>query len=306
MEPSIIVHGGAWNIPRDKHESHLEGCQKAVELGITLLSSGISALDSVQRAVCLMEDHPAFDAGYGSFLNAEGEVEMDAMIMDGSDLRIGAVGSVQCVRNPILLARKILEDGRHSMLVGKGALQYARKIGMETVSSTALLKDAELERWKKIQLDRTFTSRTIFEDVGPTMGTVGAVAMDDQGRIAAATSTGGTPNKLPGRIGDSPIVGCGTYADDSTAGVSATGWGESIMKVTLARRVCDLVERGYNAPDAARASIEYLERRVDGLGGVICIDKDGNLGYCHNTPHMALAFSNGDETKVMMSRKPFS
>ncbi|NYT12370.1 MAG: peptidase T [Methanomassiliicoccales archaeon] len=306
MDPSIIVHGGAWNIPREKHRSHLDGCRRAVKLGTELLSQGMSALDTVERTACLLEDYPAFDAGHGSFLNANGEVEMDAMIMDGTDLRMGAVGSVQCIRHPVSLAREVLEDGRHSMLVGKGALLFARRIGMETVSTRELLMDRELERWKKIQLDKTFTSRMIFEKEGPTMGTVGAVAIDDKGRIAAATSTGGTPNKLPGRIGDSPLVGCGTYADDFTAGASATGWGESIMKVTLARRVCDLVERGYNALEATGAAVEYLERRVDGLGGVIAIDKDGNIGYSHNTPYMALAFSRKGETKVIMSEKTLS
>ncbi|HUV25275.1 MAG TPA: isoaspartyl peptidase/L-asparaginase [Methanomassiliicoccales archaeon] len=247
MEPSIIVHGGAWNIPKRKHESHLEGCRRAVEEGIEFLLDGMSALDTIERAVRLLEDHPVFDAGFGSFLNAAGEVEIDAMIMDGTDLRFGAVGSVQCIRHSVSQEREVLEDGRHSMLVGKGALRFARRIGMETVTSKELLMDRELERWKEIQLDGTFTSRRIFEMEGLTMGTVGAVAIDSAGRIAAAASTGGTPNKLPGRNGDSPLIGCGTYADDCTAGVSATGWGESIMKVTLARRVCDLVERGYDA-----------------------------------------------------------
>jgi beta-aspartyl-peptidase (threonine type) len=306
MEPSIIVHGGAWNIPKKKHESHLDGCQRAVELGIELLSKGMSALEAVEKTVCLLEDHPAFDAGRGSFLNANGEVEMDAMIMEGTELRMGAVGSVQCVRHPVSLAREVLEDGRHSMLVGKGALLFARRIGMETVSSKELLIDMELERWKKIQLDKTFTGRRIFEKKGPAMGTVGAVAIDGEGRIASATSTGGTSNKLPGRIGDSPIVGCGTYADDYTAGVSATGWGESIMKVTLARRVCDLVERGCDVLEAASAAITYLESRVDGLGGVIAIDKDGNIGYSHNTPYMALAFYNKGKTKAIISDMPIS
>lgn len=305
MEPSIIVHGGAWNIPEEKHKAHLEGCRRATELGRQLLSQGTSALDTVEKVVRLLEDDPTFDAGFGSFLNSIGEVEMDAMIMDGTDLRFGAVGSVQCIRHPVTLAREILEDGRHSILVGEGALHFARKIGMETITSKELLIDRELERWKEIQLDRTFTTRTIFEHTGPTMGTVGAVAIDEGGRIAAATSTGGTPNKLPGRMGDTPIVGCGTYADDESAGASATGWGESVLKVTLAARVCHFVEQGDSAMEAAQRAVDCLGSKVDGLGGVIVIDHEGEIGYAHNTPCMAIGIGAGDRAEVMI-RNPRS
>lgn len=300
MEPAIIVHGGAWNIPKEKHEAHLEGCRRAAELGRKSLWQGTSALDVVEKAVRLLEDDPTFDAGLGSFLNSIGEVEMDAMIMDGTDLRFGAVGSVQCIRHPVTLAREILEDGRHSFLVGMGALRYARNIGMETITSKELLIDRELERWKEIQLDKTFTTRTIFEHTGPTMGTVGAVAIDERGRIAAATSTGGTPNKLPGRLGDSSIVGCGAYADDESAGVSATGWGESIMKVTLASRICQLVEQEKSAMEAAQMAVDRLGSKVDGLGGVIVIDHEGEIGYAHNTPCMAIGIGAGNGVEVMI------
>jgi beta-aspartyl-peptidase (threonine type) len=297
MDPVIIVHGGAWNIPKEAHPHHLKGCGKALDIGWDLLGTGSSSVEIVEEVVRTMEDDPTFDAGQGSFLNSSGEVEMDAMIMSGTDLRFGSVAGIQCVRHPVSVARQIMEDGRHSMLVGPGALRFASERGMEIIPSKRLLMERELRRWTEIRTDETFTGRRIFEHDLP-MGTVGAVALDLEGGIAAATSTGGTPNKLPGRVGDSPLIGCGTYADDGTAGISVTGHGESIMRVMLARRVSDLVEQGAGAMVAARSSIDHLEKKVDGLGGVIVIDKEGGLGYAHNTPYMCLGLRKGERRQV--------
>ncbi len=302
MRPAIIVHGGAWDIPLDVQEAHLKGCTTAVEEGYALLGQGASALDAVEASVRSMEEDSAFDAGKGAFLNADGEVELDAIIMEGDGLRTGAVGAVQHILHPITLARAVMERTEHCLLVGDGALRFAESIGMETVQTPELLTCRELERWKTIRAERHFPPRKVFEDSitpGDKRGTVGAVAIDSKGTIAAATSTGGTPNKLAGRVGDSPLVGCGNYADSRSAGVSVTGWGESIMKVVLAKRVCDNVERGLQPYEAGKEAIEHLKARVDGLGGVIVISGSGALAHYYNTPHMAIASIDGKgERKV--------
>lgn len=290
--PAIIVHGGAWDIPADQHEAHRKGCDKAAEEGYAILSRGGSSLDAVEAAVRSLEEDPTFDAGRGAFLNAEGEVELDAIIMEGDQLRLGSVAAVQHILHPVSLARAVMERTEHAMIVGDGALRFARAIGMETVEVPELLTCRELERWKVLRAKKAFETREVFEDQNsrsPRKGTVGAVAMDGKGTIAAATSTGGTPNKMSGRVGDSPLVGCGNYADSRSAGVSCTGWGEPIMKVTLARRVCEGVERGLSALESARQAISYLEARVDGLAGIIVLDKAGNVAHAYNTPFMAMA-----------------
>jgi beta-aspartyl-peptidase (threonine type) len=302
MPHAIIVHGGAWDIPDNMHEAHKIGCLKAANLGHRLLGEGGSALDAVEVAVRSMEEDPTFDAGKGSFLNSEAEVEMDAMIMEGKNLNFGSVAAVQSISHPITLARKVMELSPHSMLVGEGALKFARSIGMDTVTSAALLTDRELERWRTIKAGRKFEQRRLFEGnlrSSEMRGTVGAVALDMNGLIAAATSTGGTANKLPGRVGDSPIVGCGTYADNCSAGVSATGLGESLMKVIPAIRVCKSIEHGVHPMDAASEAISYLAKRVDGLGGVVVLDRNGRIGRSFNTPYMACAYIDVEGKKTV-------
>lgn len=291
-DPVIIVHGGAWDIPRGEHDAHKRGCLKAARIGHEILEEGRSSLDAVEEAVRYMEDDPTFDAGRGSFLNSEAEVEMDAMIMDGRGIRFGSVAAVYCVSHPITLARKIMELSPHCMLVGEGALGFARSIGMETVTTMELLVDKELERWKRIKAERMFDQRKMFGgDPGRSnRGTVGAVALDLEGTIAAGTSTGGTANKLPGRVGDSPLIGCGTYADDRCGGASATGLGETLMRAMVAREACAGLERGLGAEEAASRAVARLAERVDGLGGAIVIRPDGEIGHAHNTPYMAIAY----------------
>jgi beta-aspartyl-peptidase (threonine type) len=286
---AIIVHGGAWDIPAELHEDHVKGCSKALDLGLDRLKHGHGSLDAVETAVVSMEEDCTFDAGCGSFLNQVGEVEMDAMIMEGRGLHFGSVAAIRNIRHPIQIARKVMQDTKHCMLVGDGAMHFARSIGAEIVPSHELVSPRELQRWRVLQDQKDYNQSSAFETIEKRpMGTVGAVAIDDFGDISVATSTGGTPNKMQGRVGDSPLVGCGTYADNETAGVSATGFGESLMKVCIARNVCEEIRRDRSAQDAARFSIEYLERRVGGRGGVIVLDRRGELSWAFNTPRMAI------------------
>lgn len=291
----IIVHGGAWNIPDEYDAAHLNGVQKAVKEGWAVLQKGGTALDAVERAVMILEEDPTFDSGRGAFLNAKGEIELDAFIMDGRSLDFGAVAAVQNILHPVSLARKVMEQTEHNFLVGKGAGLFAEEVGIPSVEPTLLLTERELAFFKAIQNDPNFHTKMPFEfRLSTPSDTVGAVALDQEGNIAAATSTGGTARKMVGRVGDSPIVGAGGYADNMLGGVSATGWGESIMKVVLSKRVVDHFEN-QSAMLAARSGIQYLEERVNGLGGVIGINKKGEYAFAHNTPKMAFAFAEDND-----------
>lgn len=293
MKPSLIVHGGAWRIAEEEQAAHVAGVEQAVKIAWELLQKGGSALDAVEVAVAYLEDDPTFDAGTGSVLNCVGEIELDAMIMDGSNLRMGSIGAVQGIRNPIKLARQIMLDTEHNMLIGSGARDFARMKGERLAAQAELTVSREVERYHRYQDSPPNSTSAAFTSVH-SGGTVGAVARDANGNLAAATSTGGTPFSLPGRVGDSPLVGCGTYADNDTGGASATGHGERIMQVVLAKHATDLIRNGNSARLAAQASIDYMEKRVDGYGGIIVIDKDGQIGFAHNTPHMAVAWYDED------------
>jgi len=284
-KPVLVVHGGAWEIPEEDHPAHLEGCRRAAEAGWAVLLDGGSALDAIETAIRLMEDDPTFDAGVGSFLNAAGEVELDAIIMDGRDLNLGAVAAVQRVRHPVSLARLVMTESEHAMLVGYGAEAFAREHHMPICPPWELLVGRELERWREFQSGHGLRPPDYFTP----MGTVGAVALDRAGDLAAATSTGGTPNKLPGRIGDSPLVGCGAYADNRTAAASATGLGEALMKIVACKTACDGVGQGLTPQQAAEATIALLEERTGGHGGLIMVDRQGRVGIAHNTSHIAHA-----------------
>jgi len=283
LKRAIIVHGGAWKIPRDLEKPCLEGVERAAKLAMNCLLDDNSALDAVEAAVKCMEDNPTFDAGVGSVLNAEGEIELDAAIMDGKTLNAGAVAAVRNIRNPISLARRVMENSNHVFLVGEGANKFATLQGFQKFDG--LVVKRELDRWKK--LHEKYRGTMKFSDEN---GTVGAVAIDAHGNIAAATSTGGIPFKLPGRVGDSCLIGCGLYADNMVGGVSATGYGESIIKVALSKVVCELLEKGLNAQKAAEEGVKRLESKINGRGGVIVLDKKGNIGISYNTPKMARAY----------------
>jgi beta-aspartyl-peptidase (threonine type) len=227
-------------------------------------------------------------------------VELDAIIMDGTTLDNGAVAAVQRVRNPISLARLVMERTPHALIVGTGAERFAREQGIPMCDESELLTGRELERWRMIRARKNFSVAEAFG--GPPHGTVGAVARDVHGHIAAGTSTGGTPNKMQGRVGDSPLIGCGCYADDLRAGASATGWGESIMKVVLCKAACDFVIQRHSAQEAAEKALDVLADRARGLGGLIVIDRSGQIGVSFNTPRMARAWVENDQIVARVDR----
>jgi beta-aspartyl-peptidase (threonine type) len=292
--PTLIVHGGAYDIPEEAHQAHMEGCRRAANAGWSVLARGGPALDAVEAAVRVMEDDPTFDAGHGSFLNAAAEVELDAIIMDGRDLNFGAVAAVQRVRYPVTLARLVMTKSEHAMLVGAGAEAFAREHGMPICPTEELLAGRELERWRSAHVDGNPHNW----DGTMSSDTVGAVALDVDGNLATATSTGGTFDKLPGRVGDSPLVGCGAYADNRAGAASATGMGEALMKVVISKAACDFIARGMSAQEAADAAIGLLAERTTGQGGLIVLDRLGRVGIAHNTPYIAHAIvtAGGDLT----------
>ena len=288
---SLIVHGGAWDIPDSLVEPHRKGVAEALRVGWEILTSGGPAAEAIEAAIMAMEDDETFDAGRGSFINAVGEVELDASIMDGRNLRAGSVAAVQNVKNPIRLARKIMDVGEQVMLVGIGATRFAKQHRIPTCSPDSLVTARELERWKDIQASDKFSTIDAFQHGKLPSDTVGAVAMDKHGNLASGTSTGGTPNKHPGRVGDSPIIGSGTYADNKFGAVSCTGWGESIMRVVLAKSVVDQIEiNGGDVDKAVLHGLYLLETRVKGYGGLIAISRDGRVSTVHTTPRMARGY----------------
>jgi beta-aspartyl-peptidase (threonine type) len=298
MLPSIIVHGGAWDISPELHDAHRQGTRRAVEAGWAVLRDGGSALDAVEAAIVVMEDDETFDAGRGSFLNADGQVELDAGFMDGAGLQVGAVAGVQLIQNPIRLARAVMEKTEHVLLVAQGAQRFAHRMGFAPCELTDLAVPREFERWQKLLYDRTFSARQSFARPSDT---VGCVALDGAGHLAAGTSTGGTPNKMPGRVGDVPMVGCGFYADDAYGAASTTGWGESIAKVLLARLALHHLEALGDPHAAAGAAVEVLGEKVNGLGGVILLSPDGRPGWHYNTPHMAYAYRTAEMEAAAVS-----
>jgi beta-aspartyl-peptidase (threonine type) len=302
MDPVLVVHGGAWAIPDDMVDAHLRGVRNALKAGWDAIARGGSAVDAVEEAVVVMEDDETFDAGRGSFLNRDGKVQMDAFIMEGATLRGGGVGCVERLRNPVRAARKILSESPHVYFVGEGAERFAAEHGIALCKNEELVIPREVERLREFQARSEEQRQDLF---APAIShdTVGAVALDRNGNIAAATSTGGTLNKAPGRLGDSSLIGCGCYADNKTAAASTTGWGEPIMKLVLAKWAADRVASG-NAPEwAAAEAIDYLKTRVNGHGGMILLDGRGRFGIAHNTPRMAWAFKTMKQEDSGIERK---
>jgi beta-aspartyl-peptidase (threonine type) len=287
-QPVLLIHGGAWAMPDDAVAAHEDGIATALATGYALLEQGASAVDAVEAAVAVMEDDETFDAGRGSFLTQDGRVQMDALLMNGENLRTGGVACVERLRNPIHAARLVLDKSPHVYFVGTGAERFARQHGMSLCDNMELVIPREQERLYKAQADERAGLRDeTFSGSLDSHDTVGAVALDCHGNIAAGTSTGGTLNKAPGRVGDSSLIGCGCYADNHTAAVSLTGWGEPIMKLVLGKWAVDRVAAGASPEEAAREAIEYLFRRLGGHGGIILLGPDGRVGLAHNTPRMA-------------------
>ena len=337
-EPVLLIHGGAWAMPDAAVAAHELGMAEALRAGWERLSRGGTAVEAVEAAVASMEDDDTFDAGRGSFLTRDGRVQMDALLMEGSTLRTGGVACVERLRNPIRAARLVLEKSPHVYFMGTGAERFARGHGMELCDNTELIVPRERERLMRFQQaemagsrDTTFSGEAAatrpVADAGmaetemeaeveeglpaelrpfdPTLhshDTVGAVALDCLGNLAAASSTGGTLSKAPGRVGDSSLIGCGCYADNESAAVSLTGWGEPIMKLVLGKWAVDRVAAGSAPEDAAAEAIATLYRRLGGFGGVILLGPDGRVGMAHNTPRMAWGLQTGAGAQMGVTR----
>jgi len=352
-QPILLIHGGAWAMPDDAVASHERGIAAALAAGWSALSRGCTAIDAVEAAVTIMEDDDTFDAGRGSFLTRDGRVQLDALLMNGADLRTGGVACVERLRNPIQAARLVLEKSPHVYFVGTGAERFATQHGMRLIDNTELIVPRERDRLMAFQLseaagepDTTFSG--IFDEAvtsteaqrsgetpvfpldpateqvaleteveaalpeelridDPTLhshDTVGAVALDQYGNLAAGTSTGGTLSKAPGRVGDSSLIGCGCYADNLSAAVSLTGWGEPIMKLVLGKWAVDRVAAGATPQSAASAAIDYLFTRLGGHGGIILLGPDGQIGIAHNTPRMAWGIATASGTQLGITRNP--
>jgi beta-aspartyl-peptidase (threonine type) len=281
-------------MPDDMVDAHIHGVTSALAAGWRVLERGGSALDAVEEAVVIMEDDETFDAGRGSFLNRDGRVQLDALIMDGATLRTGGVGCVERLRNPVRAARKILSESPHVYFVAEGAERFAAEHGIALCKNEDLIIPREVERLRAYQAEAGQHGNDLFApssgDMTISHDTVGAVALDRNGNIAAATSTGGTLNKAPGRLGDSSLIGCGCYANNESAAVSTTGWGEPIMKLILAKWTADRIQAG-NLPEwSAQEAMNYLKQRLDGHGGIIVLNPEGHFGIAHNTPRMAWAY----------------
>ena len=289
---AIAIHAGSGTINKgdfsaDKEREIRETLERAVRAGHEILATGGTSLDAVTRAITILEDSPHFNAARGAVFNAEGKNELDASIMDGSDLNAGAVAAVHNVRNPVLLARKVMTDSLHVMLMGAGAEQFARDHGIAFEDDDYFFTEY---RWQQLQKakakdngETTFLSQTPDQ----WFSTVGAVALDSQGNLAAGTSTGGMTNKRWGRVGDSPIIGAGTYADNRSCAVSATGHGEYFIRATVARDICARVQ--YTGMDLAKSANQVINKELvemGGNGGIIAIDPQGNIALTFNTAGM--------------------
>ena len=275
-------------MPDELVEAHERGVRNALRTGWALLDGGGSALDAVEATVRVMEDDDTFDAGRGSFLTSDGRVQCDALMMDGATLRAGGVGCVERIRNPISAARKVLEDSPHVYFVAQGAERFAAAHGIELIENSELVIEREREHLRRAQ--ESAAQGTEFQIFACSHDTVGAVALDGNGNLAAATSTGGTLNKTPGRVGDASLIGCGTYADNLSGAVSTTGWGEPFMKLVLGKWAVDRIATGATPEEAAWTAMDYVKSRLNGHGGIILLDRQGRMGMAHNTSRMAVGY----------------
>lgn len=288
--PAILVHGGAWATPEGEREDHLKGVHRASMIGFEELLTGGSALGAVQKAVEYMEEDQTFNAGRGAVLNADGDIQLDAAIMNGEDLKAGSVACVSGVVHAVALARAVMDDSPHLMIAGQGALELARESGVETCAPEALIVERERDRYEKAKRILKPGALDQLGGLASPADTVGAVACDRNGHVAAATSTGGSLLKLPGRVGDSPLIGCGLYADDRRGAASSTGWGEGITRIVMAHRAVESLTTGIGPSEAAQQAVRALESRTKGRGGIIIVDAKGELGFAFNTPCMAHAY----------------
>ncbi|MDE1154657.1 MAG: isoaspartyl peptidase/L-asparaginase [Acidobacteriaceae bacterium] len=322
-KPVLLIHGGAWAMPDEAIGVHERGIRNALTAGWQALERGGTALDAVEAAITVMEDDDTFDAGTGSFLTRDGRVQCDALLMSGKDLKAGGVACVEQLKNPIQAARLVLDRSPHVYFVGSGAERFATQQGMRLIDNMELVVPREQKRLMEFQIaeaaghpDTTFSGAVTQQEAAdavddalpeamrlsdPTLhshDTVGAVALDEWGNLAAGTSTGGTLSKAPGRVGDSSLIGCGCYADNLSAAVSLTGWGEPMMKLVLGKWAVDKVASGAAPEEAAAAAIRYLYERLGGHGGIILLGPDGSIGLAHNTPRMAWGVATDEGLKL--------
>ena len=301
--PLLLLHGGAWAIPESMRAAHEAGIRAALQHGYALLEGGATAMDAVTAAITLLENDETFDAGRGAFLTRDGRVQLDALLMEGATLRAGGVACVERLRNPIQAARLVLEQSPHVYFVGADAEAFAGLHGMPLIHNRELVVPREEANLREAQAreqaglpDATFAGEALHSH-----DTVGAVALDVHGNLAAGTSTGGTLNKTPGRVGDSSLIGCGCYADNASAAASLTGWGEPIMKLVLGKWAVDRVLASATPQEAAVDAIEYLFARLGGYGGIILMDAQGRVGLAHNTPGMAWGLAAPDGLRSGLS-----
>jgi beta-aspartyl-peptidase (threonine type) len=292
-EFALVIHGGSGNItpesiPEESRKNYTEVMLRALDTGYVLLNAGRSSLDAVEAAIIIMEDSPFFNAGKGAVFTHEGKNELDASIMDGLTMMAGAVAAVGDIRNPISAARKVMEESSHVLLCGAGASKFAREHGITIVDSSYFYTE---RRWKSLQeqLEKEKASKN---------GTVGCVALDKNGNLAAGTSTGGMTNKLTGRIGDTPIIGAGNYANNRTCAVSATGHGEFLIRYTVAYDISALMEyKNLSLKEAAKLVIHEKLKKAGGEGGIIAVDRKGNIAMEFNTTGMFRGFVTSDGKK---------
>ena len=299
----IQVHGGAWAIPETLKLPHAEGVRRAYQAALDNLNNGKDPMRAVIAALKVMEDDPVFDAGTGSFLNEDGQVELDAAVMEGKDLKAGAVASVGRFKNPCEIALAVMERTDHVLLIGAGAERFALAEGFKPVDPKSLVHPREYEGYEAWVKAGRPDSRIFFGEEGKTgtagsraehskRGTVGAVIGARSGAgfdLYSGISTGGTRGKKAGRVGDAPLVGCGLYADNEGAAVCCTGWGEAFIRMAAAKSVSDLVGRGAHPQEAVETVLRNLHRRTKGRGGIIAVGRDGRTGAAFTTPDMAYA-----------------
>ena len=299
QKPVIVVHGGAGAWQPERRKAGLAGVKTAAKVGFDILNSNGSALDAVEVAVESMEDDPVFNAGLGSTLTIDKRVEMEASIMDGKTLKAGATSLLKDIKNPVHLARIIMENTDHMYIVGDGAEKLAQLFKLERRNPVTELRmkywNRDMDKLKKDEMDYLPKMYRLLKenpDLFP-LDTVGAVALDMHDNVAAATSSGGIALKFPGRIGDTPLIGCGTYADNEAGACSATGVGEIAMTLVLSKTVCDQMCSGISAQEAVENSIKTVNRRVRDTAnrmGLIAVDKNGGIGVAHNSPDICYAY----------------
>ena len=298
QKPVMVVHGGAGHWQPERSQPGLAGVKKAAVTGFDILKNGGEAVESVMEAVAVMEDDGAFNAGYGSSLNIDKQIEMEASIMDGKTLQAGAAGLLHDIRNPVRLAKIVMDDTDHVFVVGEGAEKLAKMHNLPRKDPVTELRLRYYRDQKKALLEGRYELPKLGELVKKhpelfNLETVGAVALDKDGNVAAATSTGGFPLKLPGRIGDSPMIGCGTYADNQAGACSATGVGEIAIRLVLSKTVCNYMENGKPAQEAVQYAIRIVNKRIPfgyNAMGLLAIDMHGRFGAAHNTPNMGWAY----------------